>query len=371
MRKVKLKLKPIYINIFKYVGIFLILIFLVYIYYSINISSITKLGYSRKAANNILFTFKSDYVRNKEYSKVLDEAFKNKEYNEKNLDIYSEIKYSKHDNLIKVIDKLINIGYKSRQISLIIKSGSDKDIEKFASRKKERYIEDFLDFPFSKLANYDRYIAYSDLNGTKDEDTVVLVNLLLDKENYTDYYENNKYSIDMLINRHFKCSNTLDIPLVQVDDKYKYNKKDTIFLSRDSYDAYKIMYEDMAKSNLLLKVNTGYVSYDEQEALQKEYYTKYHNTNIPYAGFSEYQSGLAIGFAGGSNKIFSKSEEYKWLVDNAYKYGFIERYTKKYSKITGFREEAWHFRYVGVKISTYIKNHPMAYEEYYARYVDK
>ena len=371
MRKVKLKLKPIYINIFKYVGIFLILIFLVYIYYSINISSITKLGYSRKAANNILFTFKSDYVRNKEYSKVLDEAFKNKEYNEKNLDIYSEIKYSKHDNLIKVIDKLINIGYKSKQISLIIKSGSDKDIENFASRKKERYIEDFLDFPFSKLANYDRYIAYSDLNGTKDEDTVVLVNLLLDKENYTDYYENNKYSIDMLINRHFKCSNTLDIPLVQVDDKYKHNKKDTIFLSRDSYNAYKIMYEDMAKSNLLLKVNTGYVSYDEQEALQKEYYTKYHNTNIPYAGFSEYQSGLAIGFAGGSNKIFSKSEEYKWLVDNAYKYGFIERYIKKYSKITGFREEPWHFRYVGVKISTYIKNHPMAYEEYYARYVDK
>ncbi len=51
-------------------------------------------------------------------------------------------------------------------------------VEKFASRKKRKIYRRFLDFPFSKLANYDRYIAYSDLNGTKDEDTVVLVNLL-------------------------------------------------------------------------------------------------------------------------------------------------------------------------------------------------
>ena len=64
------------------------------------------------------------------------------------------------------------------------------------------------------------------------------------------------------------------------------------------------------------------------------------------------------------------TEEFKWLQDNAYKYGFILRYPKKYMDITGFNTEPWHYRYVGVEIATYIHEHSMSYEEYYASILD-
>ena len=45
---------------------------------------------------------------------------------------------------------------------------------------------------------------------------------------------------------------------------------------------------------------------------------------------------------------------------------------KRYEDLTGFRNEAWHYRYVGKKIAKYIYEHNnMSLEEYYVRFLDK
>ena len=59
------------------------------------------------------------------------------------------------------------------------------------------------------------------------------------------------------------------------------------------------------------------------------------------------------------------------MEENSYKYGFIRRFTKKYESITGFRNEPWHFRYVGEKIAKEIHENGMSYEEYWANFLDK
>ena len=59
------------------------------------------------------------------------------------------------------------------------------------------------------------------------------------------------------------------------------------------------------------------------------------------------------------------------MLDNAYKYGFILRFNKKYESITQFRNEPWHYRYVGKDIAKYIHEHNISFEEYYAMILDK
>ncbi|MBQ1243239.1 MAG: D-alanyl-D-alanine carboxypeptidase family protein, partial [Clostridia bacterium] len=55
---------------------------------------------------------------------------------------------------------------------------------------------------------------------------------------------------------------------------------------------------------------------------------------------------------------------YKWLSDNAHKYGFILRYPSDKTDITGIAYEPWHFRYVGKSHAKEIYNQGLCLEEY-------
>ena len=87
-------------------------------------------------------------------------------------------------------------------------------------------------------------------------------------------------------------------------------------------------------------------------------------------GTSEHQLGLAVDI-NADTSVCSKDAVYSWLAENSYKYGFIQRFPSKYERITGFRFESWHFRYVGKEAAKYIIENDMSYEEYYARFLMK
>ena len=107
---------------------------------------------------------------------------------------------------------------------------------------------------------------------------------------------------------------------------------------------------------------TGYLN-----TYGQSYVDKY----VAKPGFSEHQTGLAFDVGSRNTNVFANSKEYGWMQDNAYKYGFIERFTKRYESVTGFRREPWHYRYVGKKIATYIHDNNATLEEYWALYLDK
>ena len=68
-------------------------------------------------------------------------------------------------------------------------------------------------------------------------------------------------------------------------------------------------------------------------------------------GHSEHQTGLAmdVGCPGyvDLTERFARTDAYRWLTENAYRYGFIIRYTKGDEEETGYAFEPWHVRYVG------------------------
>lgn len=69
-------------------------------------------------------------------------------------------------------------------------------------------------------------------------------------------------------------------------------------------------------------------------------------TEILPAGSSEHNLGFAMDICG-TEESFKDTEQYKWLCENAYKYGFIERYPEGKQDITGVIPEPWHWRFIG------------------------
>jgi D-alanyl-D-alanine carboxypeptidase len=73
-------------------------------------------------------------------------------------------------------------------------------------------------------------------------------------------------------------------------------------------------------------------------------------------GFSEHQTGLAIDISavGGTCSLrscFAATSQGTWLAKNAWKYGFILRYPKGETDVTGYEFEPWHYRYIGVTLA--------------------
>ena len=64
-------------------------------------------------------------------------------------------------------------------------------------------------------------------------------------------------------------------------------------------------------------------------------------------------------------------DDYEWMKNNSYKYGFIIRYPKGSSEITGYKEEPWHIRYIGTQHATKVHDLNITYDEYYDLYLTK
>ena len=64
--------------------------------------------------------------------------------------------------------------------------------------------------------------------------------------------------------------------------------------------------------------------------------------------------------------VSKNDEEYTWLVNNSYKYGFILRYPEGKENITGYMYEEWHFRYFGLELAKELYDKKLIYEEYLA-----
>lgn len=90
-------------------------------------------------------------------------------------------------------------------------------------------------------------------------------------------------------------------------------------------------------------------------------------TEVARPWTSEHQLGLAVDF-NSVEQSFDKTEEYKWLQENAHLYGFIMRYPKDKEDRTAVIYEPWHYRYVGVENAKAIKESGLCLEEFIEQY---
>lgn len=89
---------------------------------------------------------------------------------------------------------------------------------------------------------------------------------------------------------------------------------------------------------------------------------------VAFPGTSEHQTGLAVDIVAGSYQLLDEQQEntaeQKWLMENAWKYGFVLRYPHDKSEITGIHYEPWHYRYVGKDAAKEMYEQGLCLEEY-------
>ncbi len=92
------------------------------------------------------------------------------------------------------------------------------------------------------------------------------------------------------------------------------------------------------------------------------------NSVRAYPGTSEHNAGFGFDIMPNGkvilNESFANTKEFKWLMEHIEEYGFILRYPKEKTDITGFSYEPWHFRYVGVENAKKINELGYCLEEY-------
>ena len=376
VQKKVLKMKPLTKLIVKIIVIISIIVIGVFGYYFYTVNRLEKIGYSRVASNNILKKFKLDFAIENPNNKTLNRAFESSDYKEKYLDYYKQIKYQEQPNLIKNINTLIKKDYSARDISIILSHGDDESVTEFSKKDKVKYLEEFYSYSFAKIKNYDRYVKYMDEEGDDEETTVIMVNLDLDKEDYKDPVKVSDKSKTVLANKHHYLGKSY-VPnnLVSFPEKYTIDGDSSTKGVKEAVDAAILMIKAAEKDGLKLFVNSGYRSFDDQKEVYDTYLSLYGqdyvNKYVVNPGYSEHQTGYAFDFASGTSNIFRNSSEYQWMIKNSYKYGFCYRYLKSKEDITGIKNEAWHFRYVGKDIANVMDKQELSFEEYYAIYLDK
>lgn len=247
---------------------------------------------------------------------------------------------------------------------------SDEEIK----LKKLGNIDKNIDF--FKKEYIDRYISYKNKNTElSNEQIIVNVNMGLDNDFYTNTKETPYLNtIYVLVNKYYYLPDNYEADdLESISSKYSIGG---MKLRKEAKEAFEKLASDALKENMKIVAMSSYRSYKYQVDLYNKYAKSdgkdAADTYSARPGFSEHQTGLCLDVYDGEIPYtsFEKTNEYNWMQENAYKYGFILRFPKDKTNETGYKFESWHYRYVGVNAAKYIHDNNISFEEYYVRFVE-
>ncbi len=171
----------------------------------------------------------------------------------------------------------------------------------------------------------------------------------------------------VVVNNSTKLPSSFKTNLTKIGD---------VKVDKELAEAFDDMYNAAAKSDLSLWITYGYRSEKQQkeiyslnvkslmeEGMSKKEAQAVADKTIQQGGKSEYVTGLSVGLNTAGDE-FADTSEYKWLIKNGAKYGFILRYPEDKEDITGVTYQPWRFRYVGKKNAQEMQKLDMCLEEY-------
>lgn len=184
-----------------------------------------------------------------------------------------------------------------------------------------------------------------------------------------------------LVNREHILDKKFGPEKTMVISDYVKHTRSPIIIEEEAGEKLILMFSAMKEDGFKdIAVISGYRSYEYQENLHKKQVKKHKkypkdeairraSKIVAPAGSSEHQTGLAVDVSTsivgyGLSEEFEETQDYKWLRENSYKFGYIVRYTKEKRHITGIIYEPWHLRYVGEEAAKEIVEKGLCFEEY-------
>lgn len=160
--------------------------------------------------------------------------------------------------------------------------------------------------------------------------------------------------------------------ILLVNTEYKLPSDFNLGFDKFVEKQFDLMKVDANRDRITLDLHKGFISYEEQKQLNKnapknDKYIEY--AMYSSAGHNESQIGQSLDIIGKDEEknlkeSFKETEEFKWLIKNAHKYGFILRYPENKEDKTNYKFEPWHFRFVGVENANKIFKKNITLEEF-------
>lgn len=157
---------------------------------------------------------------------------------------------------------------------------------------------------------------------------------------------------------YFLNENYIPKALMEIEEQYMFKQANSNFqIHADVWPYLKNLLEAVKGDGVELLVASAYRSFGTQAVLKNGYVFVYGagtaNQFSADQGYSEHQLGTALDFttpsAGASFSKFKTEPGFKWLEDNAYKYGFTLSYPEGNAY---YKFEPWHWRFVGIDLAT-------------------
>ena len=192
---------------------------------------------------------------------------------------------------------------------------------------------------------------------------------VLSKLSSTDPELLKKYSKVYFLNEHYVPISLSDIPV-----DFRSTKSTNFQIHSDVLSHMEDLINAGNADGVSVRVQSAYRSFTTQTNLKATYKVTYGagaNKFSADQGYSEHQLGTAIDLTtvktDGGLEGFDKTPEYKWLLDNAYKYGFIISYP---AGNIYYKFEPWHWRFVGVALATKLHNDNVGFYSTDQRIID-
>jgi LAS superfamily LD-carboxypeptidase LdcB len=165
-----------------------------------------------------------------------------------------------------------------------------------------------------------------------------------------------KYSKAYFLNENYVPRRLESIPLA-----YQYSEHKQLLIHTDVLPFLTLMINSASSTGTRLYVYSAYRSFAEQKALKNSYSVTYGagtaNSFSADQGYSEHQLGTTVDVItpglGGELDGFDKTAAFQWMINNAYRFGFVMSYPKGNSY---YIYEPWHWRFVGIKLATELHN---------------
>jgi len=193
----------------------------------------------------------------------------------------------------------------------------------------------------------------------------------LEKLSKTDPELLQKYSKVYFLNEHYVPER-----MEEISSEYLYSDRSPGQIHVQVWPYLKELLDAAKADSMEIYIKSAYRSFDEQKSIKSAHRVTYGvgtaNQFSADQGYSEHQLGTTVDFItvglGGEPEGFEKTSPYLWLVNNAYKYGFILSY---YNGNPFYVFEPWHWRYVGVKLAGFLHEQNKYFYDLEQREIDE
>lgn len=292
------------------------------------------------------------------------------------INYYNDYQY-KQTNEYKLLEK----GYSLEDTKTIFAKLSETEQQKLIDNDKDDKIISLLEQKYFLEKNLEDYKEYINKNNETDYAKVIsIVNVHANHKWYQlELNTNEDLGMLMNVNKFYALSETYTPEnLKNIDLTYAYDEEGKNKLIDYAYDKFLELWQAANDQGFYLMVTSSYRDYESQKEIYdyrvSTWGERKADETAARPGHSEHQTGLVIDMTSKTEPLadsFTDSEAYKWLKENAYKYGFIERYPEGKTYLTGYNPESWHWRYVGLEAAKTMHDENITFDEYYAFYVEK